>query len=223
MTNLFKTVLLGFTLLINLAYSQSTTERKVKLACYTTSCCSFGFFDVDLISTTHCHYIITNKDGSQQQSYASTFVSNEPIKDQTINVNEDVVMPQFKDEAGNVLVLPKGEYNLTSNELQYSLSSKFQIKKVCLQEHVTGTILGHEVDYTVTVCAYYPSFGKSGSMSIKFDLDDSQKEEIRNNKNLVTFKDDITVKGEDGSFIIKAGDYFVNDNDEAYIINTPMR
>ncbi|MEA1847388.1 hypothetical protein U9K52_00565 [Chryseobacterium sp. MHB01] len=223
MRKLFKIAILGFTLLINLAYSQSTTDRKVKLACYTTSCCSFlGFFDVDLISTTHCHYVVTNKDGSTQNIYSSHFESSTPIRDGSVNLAEDVVMPQFKDENGNPLVMEKGEYKITNNQVEYPLSSKIGIKKVCLQEHVTGTILGHEVDYTITVCAYYPSWGKSASTSIKLDLNENQREEIRKNNNIITFKNDITVKNENGTYIIKAGDYFVNENDEVYIINSLM-
>lgn len=82
--------------------------------------------------------------------------------------------------------------------------------------------MGHEVDYTITVCAYYLSWGKSASTSIKLDLNENQREEIRKNNNIITFKNDITVKNENGTYIIKAGDYFVNENDEVYIINSLM-
>lgn len=223
MKNVFKLMSLLFILLINFSYAQKN-ERKVKLACYKTSCCSFlGFFDVDIISTTHCHYLVTNKNGSTQDLYSSYFDSTEPIKDGTTTLNDDIVLPQFKDESGNPLVLPKGEYTIANNEVQYSLSSKFKIKKACLQEHVQGTILGHEVNYTITVCAYYPSFGKSASMCIKFELTNDQREEIRKNNDLVNIKEDITITNEDGSYIMKAGDYFLNENDEAYIINIPVK
>jgi len=222
MTNLFKTALLGFILLMNLAYSQTETGRKI--ACYTTSCCSFGFFDVDLISTTHCHYITATKNGSQQNTYTSTFTSNEPIKDGMVKIDEDIIMPQFKDEKGTALVLPKGEYAVKNNQIQYGLA-RIVHHSVCWSEHVTGTILGHNVDYTVTVCVFYPTINKSAkaSVSMKFELTESQREEIRKNRNIITFKDNNVIKKDDVEYTIKAGDYFLNDNDEIYIINSPMK
>lgn len=222
MTNLFKTVLLGLTLLINLAYSQTDMGRKV--ACYTTSCCSFGFFDVDLISTTHCHYITVSRDGSQQNSYTSTFTSNEPIKDGIVKVDEDIIMPQFKDERGEALVLPKGEYIIKNNQIQYGLA-KIRHNAACWSEHVTGTILGHSVNYTVTLCVFYPTINRSAkaSVSMKFELTESQREEIRKNNNIITFKENILVNKDDVEYTIKAGDYFLNENDEIYIINSSIK
>ncbi|KMQ62869.1 hypothetical protein ACM39_17265 [Chryseobacterium sp. FH2] len=226
MKNFIRLMSLLFILTINFTSAQEAS-RKIKVACYTTSCCSFlGFFDVDLISTTHCHYITTNKDGSQQQSYSSTFTSNIPIKDGTVKLDENVIMPQFKDEEGTALVLPKGEYIIKNNEVEYNLS-KIKHNAVCWSEHVTGTILGHNVDYTVSVCVFYPTIGKltnqKVSVSLKFDLDESQREEIRKNNNMITFKENTVIKKGDIVYTIKAGDYFVNDNDEIYIINSSVK
>lgn len=206
-------------MLLNSSFGQ--TANKTKLFCYTTSCCDLFFFNVDIGSLKHCFYATVHKNSTSSGNYSIQIESKEVLKN--VSIAEDVIMPQFTDEGGNALVLPKGDYAIENNEILYSAQPSSKIKKACIEEHVTGTFLGHDVDYTISICAYYWSW-KTGKISAVLTpkLTDEQKEDLLKNNNKINFKNDTNFKNEDVSFTIKAGSYIVNDDGSIYLLNAEL-
>lgn len=218
MKNLFfgliATVIFG-----NYSFAQNTS--RTKLFCYTTSCCDFYIFEIEIVSTKHCHYITVERN-AEKDNYSIKFESNEQLNE--VEIVEDVVMPQFTNANGDPIVLGKGKYPLVNNELIYNPLPAAKIYKICHEEHVTGHILGHEVDYTIKMCAYYIWFKKAGQGSVKMTpvLTQQQKDDIIKNNNQITFNNDVAVKNTDFSFTIKAGNYTVNEDGSIYLLNTKL-
>ena len=214
------------TLIVTIIFGNSSfaQEKKetYKIACYVTSCCSFYFFTVEVISTKHCHYITVEKIGSENNKYSIKFEANEQLEE--VGITQDVIMPQFMDQNGNAVVLAKGKYTLTDNELIYSTLPQAKVYKICHEERVTGNILGHEIDYTIKMCAYYIWFKKAGQGSIKMTpvLSPAQIEDIIKNDNQITFNQDVKIKNSDFAFTIKAGNYSLNEDGSIYLLNTKL-
>ena len=211
--------LLTILMLSNSSFGQTT--NRTKLFCFTTSCCDFLIFNVDIVSTKHCYYAAVHKNATSSGNYSIQINSKEPLKE--ISTNEDIIMPQFKDESGNALVLPKGTYKVENNEILYTAQPSSKIKQACIEEHVTGHVLGHDVDYTISFCVYYWSW-KTGKISavVTPKLTEEQKGELLKNNNKINFTNDTNFKNEDVSFTLKAGSYIVNEDGSIYLLNAEL-
>lgn len=175
------------------------------------------------MSTKHCFVIANYKTTSSENSYYLQ-LEGENVKGlNEVEVVNDVILPHLKDENGDPMMLEKGKYQVNEKgEVHYTaVSSKIKIRKICLEEHVTGHVLGFEVDYTISICAYYLSFRTSvGAVSITPKLTESQKSDIVKNNNIVRIDKDYSYNLGDVKYILKAGDYNLNDDGSIYIINT---
>lgn len=203
-------------------FAQDAGKAKKKLACVTTSCCSIGDFGIDIISTTHCFYVYTQNARSSSLNQVE-FVSD--VKLNTLTLENDVIFPQFLDFENNPIILKKGKHELVDNSVDINsadTNAKFVIKKVCVDEHVTGSVLGHNVDYTITVCGYYLTWQKNGSVKITPKLSAQQQSDLLKNSNKIKFSEDKAIKGDGFLFTLKAGEYTVNEDGSIYLLNVEL-
>ncbi len=205
------------------SFGQKANENKVKLLCYSTSCCHF-VIDIDIWSTTHCFYGSVEKNGNMVGSYSMTLESKNNPKE-FVNVDEDIILPEFSSDFGGVLALPKGNYKVVDNKIFYTPIKISSAKKYCLTEHVTGTVLGHDVDYSMTICAYW--FFKNGKISkggmkITPELSFDQLEEVKDNNNKISFSKQTKFKTPDFIYTLDAGDYFLSEDGNIYLENVKL-
>jgi hypothetical protein len=217
-----------FTLLLLLVstftmFAQVANKAKRKIACVTTSCCSFGVFEIEIVSTKHCFYVYTeNAKGTSLNQIE--FESDTKLN--TLTLENDIIFPQFLDFENNPIILKKGKHELVNNSIDVDAvdtNAKFVIKKACVDEHVTGHVLGHDVDYTITICAYYLTWQKNGSIKITPMLSEDQKSDLLKNDNEIEFEKDRVIKSGDFSYTLKAGKYTVNDDGSIYLLNVELK
>ena len=219
-----KKLLFGLIAIVMFGFvGNAQSSNKVKLGCVITSCCSFGIFTIEIISTKHCFSVASYRSVSPEDSYYLQLEGENAVGLNEIEVVEDVILPHLQDANGEAMILEKGKYLVNEKgEVHYTpVSSKIKIKKVCIEEHVTGHVLGFEVDYTISMCAYYLSFRTSiGAVSITPKLTESQKSDIVKNNNVVRIDKDYSYNLGDVKYTLKAGDYNLNNDGSIYVINT---
>lgn len=193
----------------------SNNTSKTKLFCVTVSCCGIGPFGIEIWSEKTCHYVYTTN-----RSIVYSFNTNNTLN--SVNVKEDVILAGQFDENGQNLVLPAGDYPVKENSIEFT-PSPYAAKKYCYKREVSGTILGHEYNYSIDICI---SFGKSnkGVVEIKpaFNAELTAKI-LESEDKIFEIKNDVQFKEDGLNYVLKAGKYILNENGTAYQQNVIVK
>jgi fructose-1,6-bisphosphatase len=215
---LIATVMFGFE--VNAQTSNSSS--KIKIACYTLSCCGIGPIGIEIWSVKRCHYVYTADVTSKNQNsehYKLEFETNENVNN--LIFENDVILANSEDDDGNVIILPKGEYEVKDNSITFE-ANKIKIKKVCIEETNSGQFLGHEYNYTITICAYYIGWGKKATLTITPKFSDEELIKLKEFGNFIEFDKDLTIKVENFNFTLNKGKYYVNEDGNIYLENVQL-
>ena len=213
-----KKLLLSFALLFLFSFAsnaQTTTAKKYKISCITTSCCGIGPFGIEIWSETTCVYVSAGRSIGGEKTYSMSFQSNEKVS--KVTVKEDVILAGQYNDNGENLVLPSGTYDVVDSEVIF-VPTTLTAKKYCYIRETHGTIFGHDYDYTISICV---SFGKTskGFVTLTPKLTDEQKAELLKNGNQIEFAKDMEISENGINYVVKAGKYFVNEDGNAYVQN----
>lgn len=188
---------------------------KVKLFCVTVSCCGIGPFGIEIWSEKTCHYVSS---GRMMSSYS--FNTKDALKE--VEVKEDVILAGQFAENGDNLVLPMGKYPVKNGQIEFAPTT-LKAKQYCYIKEVSGTLFGHEYDYTIKVCV---SFGRmsNGVVSINPQLKAEQLSQIlKSDDKTFELKESITIKEDGLNYTIKAGKYTINEDGNAYLQNVKLK
>ncbi len=221
-------------LLVQIDDDKNFNDNNVKF-CYTTSCCSFWFFTVEVWSETTCfHASVSNKNSSDNPILTTKFNFKNKIHPQHITIKENVVIAGLKDRLGNLFVLPKGKYKLNeNNSITYTPillksntinNSKAVSQKICIDKVVDGNLFGNHYHYEVHWCISWSVSAKiqenSGNIImpgyIDLKLDRNQLEKVKNGDNIFTLKSDLTTTVNGKKCILKAGEYQIANDGKIY-------
>lgn len=207
------------TTLISINVVSQVEKRSV--FCYTTSCCSFSIFSVEIISLKHCFTVSKALNGG---NYSIKFESKSTPKQ--IIVSEDMILAGNINEQEEVLAIAKGTYEVVNNEFYFTPIAVLNSKKHCIHEHVTGHILGNDVDYTISTCIYWFWKGSNlgnGGIKITPELSEIDRNNLIKNQNVITFSKDLQIKTSDFIYNLKAGNYEVSDDGSIYLENVSLK
>ncbi|MDF2933862.1 MAG: hypothetical protein K0R36_3193 [Chryseobacterium sp.] len=230
MKNLFKFVFIIVSICCNFATGQkyvnenaeelltetkrSTYERKRLISCTTISCCSIGDLGFDLWSDKECHYIVTNK---RVVVVSLKNIDGSNCKNSEIEVKEDILLidkDNSLEKEGLEAVMKAGLYKVIDGDVAFEPTvQRIAIKKICWVETHQGTILGHEYNYSYSICVYYPGTHHAREMQGSYSVIDINQDEkllqlAKENGNSLVFDKD-TILGE--KYILKSGKYPVED------------
>lgn len=205
---LFALITLVFFVGHSFGQNKSTGNQKTKLLCITTSCCSLVFFTVEVWSQTTCHYVESNR--------MSMILDNDKNLDK-IEVIEDVLLAGHVNNDGENLVLPKGVYDIENNEINFTPST-FKAKKYCYVMEAQGVFLGHEYEYSITICISFGRNSNKGIVVVTPKLTNAELNQILSSKDkTIVFNEDTVIKRDNIDFTLKAGEYIVNEDGNIYL------
>ncbi len=157
--------------------------------------------------------------------YTLTFDPSKPIDVKTLTVDEDALLSGMLDANGNTLILPKGDYVVNNNSIDFSavqLDVASKAKKYCYEVVAHGAIFGHPYNYDVSICiTINVNKGKNtnGSVAITPTLNESDIKLLKSANNEFVLEEDIVIKENDLYFTISKGKYFINEDGNAYLQN----
>ncbi len=221
----FIAAFLLLTLITNSAFCQ--LDKRYKIMCTTTSCCGAGLFSIEIWSHTSCIYLSSQNRGTQNPNgaYTLVFEPTKPIDAKILTVNEDVLLSGMLDANGNTIILPKGEYVVDNNSIDFNAAQVdvvSKLKKYCYQVVAHGTIFGHAYNYDISICIEInvnKATNTSGSVSITPTLNESEIKLLKSSNSEFVLEEDIVVKENDLYFTISKGKYFINEDGKAYLQN----
>lgn len=202
--------------LLTSAKEGGSTDRR-KILCVTYSCCGIGSFGAEIWSHTACDYITTGKNKLVVMDVKDTR-GNLYEKDE-VEVLHDIALTDENKilEEGQGYIMKAGLYKVINGQIAFEPSVE-RIRYVCYTSEHQGHVFGHEYSYSLSQCFVYPWFNKSGDTkgalaTIDISGNDNLVKLAKENKNTLRFDDDTVVNE---NIIIKAGEYFVNENNKIY-------
>lgn len=218
-----------FGLLATVVFSnfvEAQTSQRRKILCITESCCGIGPFEITIYSVKTCHYVSveqrTNGTSSSNNRISYLFDTKELVKE--VNVKEDVILAGQYDSNGDNFVMPAGTYPVKDKQIDFTPTS-LKAKKYCYIRETSGNFLGHDFEYTIKICVEVSLKSNKGALSITPTQNSSVKPNNLESSKRNTFSINKDVKiNEDGfNFVIKAGEYILNDDGTAYINNVKLK
>ena len=204
--------------------NKNQNEVETKLVCVTVSCCSLVVVSVEVWSHTVCYYVEVEENGEKSYNAEIKFNSENDVNESVV-FEHDVLLPGYKTENGNSLILPKGEYLVENNVLTANLvESKVNNETCyCVTKVVEGSFLGHDYSYSVTVClCISKSANNRGLVVITPELSDEEIDGL-SRENTFRIKNDVKFDKDDFNFTIPKGEYYINENGDIYIPNFDIK
>jgi len=223
-----KTVsIIAITLFMLTSYNGNaqSIESKTKIFCVTTSCCGFGFFSIEIWSETICHYVEVQKTSKGSFNYSMKFKTNEKgLK--RMSVKEDLLLAGLTSEKGESLYLPMGNYDVIGNEIFFTpkvVDSSFRKARYCYIREVSGTLFGHDYQYSIEICISFGRDSKGGTVSINPKLTSLELSKLSQLNNEIEFTKDININEDGLNYTLKAGKYIVNSDGYIYQQGTKIK
>lgn len=205
--------------------NNNTTEVCVKL-----SCCSVLIFGIEIWTHNVCTTIeMRNNEEVQVMTFEIDPASAKNLKRSTIEVEEDLIVPNLFNPKGVDLIVPKGTYNVVNNMITVYPKER-RAKELCITQTVEGTIFGNPYSTTISICISISisigtktNEGQSGLVTIQTNLETNQLRGVNStSKNEITFKKDIVFNKDGVNFTIAKGSYTLNEDGTIYLPNTKI-
>ncbi|MCY0969696.1 hypothetical protein [Chryseobacterium wangxinyae] len=151
-------------------------------------------------------------------------------REKEIEVKNDITLID-KDNSleaqGLEAVMKAGLYQVIDGQIAFEPSvQKIRIKAACIAYHHQGNILGHDYNFTTSVCVFYPVWESHQMKNIQggYAVIDLSKEEkliqlAKENEGSLVFDEDIILEDK---YVIKAGRYLL-DEGKIYTRNIQLK